>query len=107
MQKTKITIVDDKLAHGLLGDFRFLKLFPTINDALKAGRFKIESSVKAGQCRPCQIRSKQFSVDAMSVKVALAELNSEDRIKFKNFLHTEQVKIVFKTKQGKIVQIDF
>lgn len=107
MEKSKIVVVDDKLVHGLLMDPRFLHMFPVIDAALKAGRFKIEASVKAGSCKPCQVKAKQFTVDAMSAKLALSQLSADDKEKLKSFLNTNQVKIVFKTKQGKIVQIDF
>ena len=107
MEKSKLVVVDDKLVHGLLADPRFLNMFPAIDVSLKAGRFKIEASVKVGTCKPCQVKAKQFHVDAMSAKLALSQLGAEDREKLKGFLNTNQVKIVFKTKQGKIVQIDF
>lgn len=107
MVRSKIIVIDDKLIHGLLADPRFLKMFPAIDAALKAGRFKIEASVKSGACKPCQVKAKQFGVDAMAAKIVLSQLSLEDKEKLKSFLNTDQVKIVFKTKQGKIVQIDF
>ena len=101
MEKTKIVIVDDKLVLGLLGDSRFLDLFPAIKSSVKEGRLRLDESVVDGTCKPCQVRSKQYVVDAMSVKKTLAKLSDEDKQKFKNFLNTEQVKVIFKSKEGK------
>ena len=107
MGRRKIVIVDDKLVLGLISDKRILDILPALADAMSVGRQRLHKDVKSGNCKTCQIKFKQYAVDAMSVKKALVELSASDKVKFKDFLNTEQVKIVFKSKDGSITQVDY
>lgn len=107
MSKNKVVVIDDKIINELIYSSKFLEMFPSVSEAVKAGRLKIEASVKAGTCKPCQIKSKQPRVDSMSAKVAISQLSPSDKENLKKFLDTEQVKVVFKAANEKIVQINF
>jgi hypothetical protein len=105
--KTKVVIIDDKLILGLLHDSRFLNIFPEINKIVMDGRDRLVKSIENKACKKCNAALKQRIVDAMSVKKKLASLSADDKVKLKDFLNTEQVKIVFKSKEGRIIQIDY
>lgn len=104
---SKSVVLDDKLTFELLKNAKFLEQFPNINAALEAAKNKAASHIVKQGCKPCQLRSKQISIDLMSVKKAMSRFSDEDKTKLKEFIKTDLVIIVFKSEDNKITKIEF
>lgn len=48
-----------------------------------------------------------MSIDLMSVKKAIARFSDEDKAKMKEFLKTDEVRIIFRSEDNKITKIEF
>lgn len=107
MDKHKIIVIDDRIAARLAVDTKVFEMFPAVRVAVENSRAQAESSVKVAKCKPCHAGVIRSHVRTMAIKVAIAQLSVEDRQKLKDHLNTQQVRIVFKTKDGKTTQIDF
>ena len=104
---SKLITLDDKVVFGLLSNNNFLEQFPNIKAALEAAKSKAASIVVKQGCKPCQLRSKKISIDLMSVKKAIARFSDEDKAKMKEFLKTDEIKIIFRSEDNKITKIEF
>jgi|APGre2960657404_1045060.scaffolds.fasta_scaffold112091_2 hypothetical protein len=104
---SKSVTLDDKVTFNLLSSAEFLDKFPNIKAALEATKNKAESMIVKKGCKPCQLRSKQISINLMSVKKAIARFSDEDKIKIKEFLKTDQLVIVFSNDKNEISKIEF
>lgn len=106
MKKNKLIVIDDKIAYMLLADKRFMSEFPSVSAFLQKEKEKPVAAAAKG-CKPCQARSAQAAASIISIKKALSQLSAEDKVKFKDYMSTSHVKVVFKSQDNKIVQIDF
>lgn len=104
---SKYLMLDDKVVFGLLKDNKIIEQFPNIKIALESTKSKAESHVVKQGCKPCQVRSKQVSMDIMAVKKAIARLSDEDKVKIKELLKTEKVIVVFKGDNNVASKIEF
>lgn len=104
---SKFVMLDDKVTFGLLNNEEFLEKFPNIKAALEAAKNKAASMVVKQGCKPCQLRSRQMSIDLMSVKKAIARFSDEDKAKMKEFMKTDQIRIIFRSEDNKITKIEF
>lgn len=104
---SKYLILDDKVVAKLIKDNTVVDQFPSVKNALTTAKNKADSHVVKQGCKPCQIRSKQFVMDIMAVKKAIARLNEDDKIKIKELLETEKVIVIFKGDDGSVSKIEF
>jgi hypothetical protein len=104
---SKYLILDDKIVFSLLKDSTLVEQFPSIKAALEAAKNKADSHVVKQGCKPCQVRSKQITIDIMAVKKAIARLGDDDKIKIKELLKTEKVIVVFKGDNDIVSKIEF
>jgi hypothetical protein len=104
---SKYLILDDKIVFSLLKDSTLVEQFSSIKAALEAAKNKADSHVVKQGCKPCQVRSKQITIDIMAVKKAIARLGDDDKIKIKELLKTEKVIVVFKGDNDIVSKIEF
>jgi hypothetical protein len=100
-------MLDDRVVFGLLKDNKIIEQFPSIKIALESTKSKAESHVVKQGCKPCQVRSKQVSMDIMAVKKAIARLSDEDKVKIKELLKTEKVIVIFSGDNNVVSKIEF
>ena len=104
---SKYLMLDDRVVFGLLKDNKIIEQFPSIKIALESTKSKAESHVVKQGCKPCQVRSKQVSMDIMAVKKAIARLSDEDKVKIKELLKTEKVIVIFSGDNNVVSKIEF
>lgn len=106
MAKHKLITIDDSMAVSLMTNVQVTQAIPAIKIAADRAKSKGAVPVRGG-CKPCQAKARNVAVDLMHIKKAAAQLSNQDRIKLKELLNTDKIRLIYRNDSNKLVQLTY
>jgi hypothetical protein len=95
----RLVTIQDNTLQGMAQDPRFVAALPFLGG--------LKNAKKGSNCSKCGSSNKYKTEVFQSAKRAIATLGAERKNKLKELLDTDRVRLVYRSHQGKFVELTF